>query len=323
MATKELRQSLRRGSFVIPFILIQFLAVAATGIEFYSKARPALDDDLVGMLNIALFWSSGPLWAVIGMICVVIMPMGGIILMGQELEEGNHELLLLTKMGRWKIVFGKFIILWGLCLLTFASLLPYVIARYQIGQIEWWYELACSATVLGASALMCAGVVGASAFKTIAGRIGVLMLFLFSMGIGCGIPLAAGGAVTRGLGIFYHITAFSAVFCYGAMGLALARSRLRLVVLAYEVKPSGMLIALLVCAPFAIGMVTAISVGFAGFAGLIGLGIVAICLDASPKAPAWVKPPAPNIPVPPLMPEVMPPAAAANPIPDGTQETVG
>ena len=323
MATKELRQSLRRGSFVIPFILIQFLAVAATGMEFYSKSGASLDDELVGMLNIALLWSSGPLWAVIGAICVVIMPLGGIILMGQELEEGNHELLLLTKIGRWKIVFGKFIILWGLCLLTFASLLPYVIARYQIGRIEWWYELACSLTVLGASAILCAGVVGASAFKSVAGRIGVLMLFLFSLAIGCGIPLAASGGVTRGLGILYHLTALSAVFCYGTMGLALARSRLRLVVLAYEVKPSGMLIALLICAPFAIGMVTAISVGFAGFAGLVGMGIVAACLDASPKAPAWVQAPTPNIPVPPPLVSPAAAAPAPNPVPLPNQETVG
>jgi ABC-type transport system involved in multi-copper enzyme maturation permease subunit len=322
MATKELRQSLRRGSFVIPFILIQFLAVAATGMEFQTKASASLDDRLVGMLNIALLWSSGPLWAVIGAICVVIMPMGGIILMGQELEEGNHELLLLTKLGRWKIVMGKFIILWGLCALTFTSLLPYVIARYQIGRIEWWYELACCATVLGASALVCAGVIGASAFRSIAGRIGVLALYLISLGIGCGIPLAISGMVTNGCGILYHLTAFGAVFCYSTMGLALARSRLRLVVLAYEVKPSGMLIALLVCAPFAIGMVTAISFGFAGIAGLVGMGIVAACLDASPKAPAWVRPPSPNIPVPPLPPETVVPSVV-KPAPNDGQEAVG
>ena len=34
MTTKELRQNMRRGSFVIPFLLIQLLAVVATVIEF-------------------------------------------------------------------------------------------------------------------------------------------------------------------------------------------------------------------------------------------------------------------------------------------------
>jgi len=301
MTTKELRQNMRRGSFVIPFLLIQLLAVLATIFEF-QRGKVFRIDDGVGMLNFMLLGSSGPFWAIVGAVCVVIMPLGGIILMGQELEEGNHELLLLTKLGRWKIVIGKFLTLWGLCTLTFVSLLPFVVVRYVLGEVEWWYELACSGTVVGGSALVCAGVIGASAFKTIAGRIGMLLLFLFSMVVGCGIPLAVCAAFTKGCGILYHITAVCAVICYVATGLALARSRLRLVVLAYEVKPSGMVIALLVCMPFAIGMVTAITVGFGGSVALLGMALVAWRLDISPKAPKWVKPPVANTPPPPPLP---------------------
>lgn len=301
MTTKELRQSMRRGSFVIPFLLIQLLAVLATVFEFQRGEVYKLNEG-VGMLNFVLLGTSGPFWAIVGSVCVVIMPLGGIILMGQELEEGNHELLLLTKVGRWKIVMGKFLTLWGLCTLTFVSLLPFVVVRYVLGEVEWWYELACSTTVVGGSALVCAGVIGASAFKTIAGRIAMLLLFLFSMIVGCGIPLAACAAVTKNCGILYHITAVCAVICYVAAGLALARSRLRLVVLAYEVKPSGMLIALLVCMPFAIGMVTAITIGYAGAVALLGMTLVALRLDVSPKAPKWVKPPVVNTPPPPPLP---------------------
>jgi ABC-type transport system involved in multi-copper enzyme maturation permease subunit len=301
MTTKELRQNMRRGSFVFPFLLIQLLAVLATVFEFQRGEVYKIDDG-VGMLNFALLWSSGPFWAIVGAVCVVIMPLGGIILMGQELEEGNHELLLLTKLGRWKIVLGKFITLWGLCTLTFVSLMPFVVVRYAHGEVEWWYELACSTTVVGGSALVCAGVIGASAFKTIAGRVGMLLLFLVSMIFGCGIPLAFAAVTTKSCGIVYHINAVAAVFCYVVTGLALARSRLRLVVLAYEVKPSGMMIALLVCMPFAIGMVTAITVGFGGFVGLLGMALVAWRLDISPKAPQWVKPPVANTPQPPTLP---------------------
>ena len=35
MTVKELRQGLRRGMFVVPFIVIQLLAVVATLMEFY------------------------------------------------------------------------------------------------------------------------------------------------------------------------------------------------------------------------------------------------------------------------------------------------
>lgn len=297
MTTKELRQSMRRGSFVIPFLVIQILAVLATILEFQrGEVEKLHESEAVGMLNIVLMWESGPFWAMVAVVCMLVMPLGGILVMGQELEEGNHELLLLTKLGRWKIVLGKFLTLWGLCVLTFVSLLPFVVVRYVLGEVEWWYEFACSATVIGGSALMCAGVIAASAFKTIAGRIFILMLYIGSMLLGCGAALAITGSATDGCGWIYHLTALSAVICYVATGLALARSRLRLVVLAYEVKPSGMVIALLVCMPFALALVAAITWGHAAYVGLLGMAFVAMRLDISPKAPTWVKPPAANIP---------------------------
>ena len=55
---------------------------------------------------------------------------------------------------------------------------------------------------------------------------------------------------------------------------------------------------LLVFTPFVVGMATAMTGGWAGFVGLIGMSLVSIYADATPKAPAWVKPPAPNVPPP-------------------------
>lgn len=57
------------------------------------------------------------------------MPLAGLFLMPQEIEEGNHEMLLLTSLNRWQIVFGKFLTLWLLSQLTLTSLLPYIIIR--------------------------------------------------------------------------------------------------------------------------------------------------------------------------------------------------
>ena len=296
MTAKELRQSLRRGSFVYPFLAIQFLAVCAMAAEF-QIGYASESSEFTGMLNPWLLWSSGPFWMVVAAICLFILPLSGVILMGQELEEGNHELLLLTKLDRWKIVIGKFATLWGLSALTFISLLPYVVVRYMVGGIEWWHEAACAGTVLGGSAMISAGAIGASAFSGMAGRVSVLFLFLLSMLAGSGAALAGAGAQTKGCGWLYHITALAAVICYSAIGLALARSRLRLAVMAYEVKPSGMVIGLLIFAPFVIGMVTAITLGWAGLVGLLGMALVAIKLDVTPKAPKWVQPPPPNVPL--------------------------
>jgi len=295
MLVKELRQNMRRGSFVYPFLGIHLFAIFALLIEFRGEGGYSFQK-FAGMLNVALLWDSGPFWIVVAIICAIVMPLGGLILMGQELEEGNHELLLLTKLSRWKVVRGKFLTLWGLSVLTFVSLLPYVIVRYNVGAIEVIREIGCSLTIVALSAMMCAGAIGASSFRGLLARIGVMALFIFSMIAGCGIPIAASAASSSKIGVFYHLNAFAATVCYTLLGLSLARSRLRLVIHAYEVKPSYMVIGLLVFTPFVVGMATAMTVGYAGFVGLIGMSLVGVYADATPKAPAWVKPPEPNVP---------------------------
>lgn len=297
MLVKELRQNMRRGSFVYPFLGIHLLAIIAMAVEFQTGDTSTFTK-YAGMLNVTLMWTSGPFWMVVAAICMVVMPLGGLVLMGQELEEGNHELLLLTRLNRWKVVRGKFLTLWGLCALTFISLMPYVIVRYLVGSIEFVREIGCSLTVLGVSAMMCAGAIGASSFRGLIGRIAIMLLFTGSMAAACGIPLAGAAAQTDGCGVLYYINAFCAVGCYTIMGLSLARSRLRLVIHAYEVKPSYMVVGLLVFTPFVVGMATAMTVGYGGGAGLIGMALVALNADVTPKAPAWVKVPAPNVPPP-------------------------
>jgi ABC-type transport system involved in multi-copper enzyme maturation permease subunit len=296
MTVKELRQNLRRASFVYPVLGIQALAVVTMVAEFRIGSTSNPLKEYAGMLNFGLLGTSGPFWAVVGMVCLGIMPLAGLVLMGQELEEGNHELLLLTHLSRWKVVLGKFLTLWGLCALTFVSLLPYVVVRYLVGGIEWSLEAACSATVLGGSAVIAAGAIGASSFHGLGARVAAIALFLASMIAACSVPLFASAAQEKGCGVWYHLNAFAAVACYVTMGLALARSRLRLVVHAYEVKPSWMVIGLLIFTPFIVWMTTAFTLGYAGAVGLIGMTLVAIYADITPKAPKWVTAPLPDVP---------------------------
>lgn len=284
MTAKELRQSLRRGSFVMPFLAIHVLALVTMTVEF-KTGLPVTNSDYNGMLNPWLLFGSGPFWQLAAVVCVVIMPLGGFTLMAQELDHGNHELLILTKLNRWKIVIGKFLSLWGLSVITFISLLPYVVLRYFVGGVEWWHEAACAGTVLGGSAIIGAGAIGASAFGGIGARLGILMLYLASMAAVCAAPLFGSAAQTGGCGVLYHFTAAAAALACTVVGLALARSRLRLDVMPFEVSPSGMMIGLLVFAPFVVGVITALTVGFGGIVGLLVLAAAAIRLDVTPQLP--------------------------------------
>lgn len=278
MTAKELRQGLRRGVFIYPFLAVQIFALIAIMVEF-EIGHDSEATEYAGVLNFWMLANAGAFWIAIAVVCMVLMPLGGMILMGQELEDGNHELLLLTKLTRWKIVIGKFITLWGLTALTFISLLPYVVVRYWIGGIEWTHEAACAGTVLAGSAMLCAGAIGASAFKRVFRGV-VFTVFVFSMVLSCGISLFFVADVSGGCGRVYHLTAFSAVICYVIIGLALARSRLRLALLAYETKPSSMVIGLMIFAPVVIGGATGATAGWGGLAGFLGVALVAVKMDS-------------------------------------------
>lgn len=307
MMTKELRQGLRRGLFLFPFIGIQVFAIAAMAVEFQMDIDQIEEStEYGGPLNFLMFFPgemfSGPFWVVVGLICLVLMPLGGLMLMGQELDEGNHELLLMTPLNRWKVVGGKFLTLWGICLLTFSSLLPYAIVRYFIGGIDVARNINLALTVILGSAIIVAGAIGASSFRGMISRIAVLGLFVGSLLLSLLASLMPAGGVTGGAGVFFHLNAYGIFFCYTVLGLAMARSRIRLVVHHYELKPSWMVIGLLFFTPFVVGMAAAVTVGYASFLGSIGMGLVAWFADATPKAPAWVQTPEANIPKQPALP---------------------
>lgn len=296
MTAKELRQSLRRGNFVYPFLGVHVLAVMATIFDFYAGNR-LKSSEYAGALNLWLLVSSGAYWGVVSLICLVWIPLCGSVLMKQELDQRNYELLLLTPLSRWRIVFGKFFALWGLSVLTFISLLPYGVARFMLGAIEWWHEAACSGTILGGSAILCAGAIGVSGFSNGMARIGVGFLYCFSMFIGSAITLISTAMVSGGCGWFYHFTALWVIVAYVVVGMALARSRLRSALIAYEVNPSSLILGLLVFSPFAVGLIIAIGAGWSGFVCMMILGFIVRQMDIIPSLPnSRLNPPVSNVP---------------------------
>ncbi|MFM2198345.1 MAG: hypothetical protein RLZZ505_1777 [Verrucomicrobiota bacterium] len=320
MTVKELRQSLRRTSFVYPFICIHIFATIAIYAEFQlgTGARSGV--------SAVLAWDPekvGPFWWVAMTVCGVLMPLAGFFLMPQEIEEGNHELLLLTALNRWQVVLGKFLMLWGLSALTFTSLLPYVIIRYFIGGIEWGSELAAAGSVLAATAVVGAGSIAASGFPSLAAKLGVFVLYMFSA-LGGGGAGMIGGGMTLSMSatnkwawlgsLFYHFSAIIVVLCYCVLGLLVARSRLRLALMNFELKPSSVLLIIMGLAPFIVGMVAAFTCGFGSIAGILLLTYLAWNSDRTPKAPKWLPPPPPNIP-PPLTPSPPVPAPQAETAP--------
>ncbi|MEY3394877.1 MAG: hypothetical protein RL346_1113 [Verrucomicrobiota bacterium] len=303
MLAKELRQNLRRYSFIYPFLCIHLFAIAAIFFEFKFEISSG------GSTPAIFFWDPdhiGPFWWVAMVVIGFLMPLAGFMLMPQEIEEGNHEILLLTQINRWQIVFGKFMTLWMLCLLTLTSLLPYIIIRYFIGGVEWLNETANAATVVSVSAIICSVSIAASGYPNIGSKLGVLLLMLFSSATGGGIGMI-GGAIWMEASktsrwswiamVFYHFSAVIMVAGYVILGLLVARSRLRLAILSFEIKPSSLLLIIIGLAPFIVGMVAAFTCGFGSILGVVLLTFLAWHSDRTPKAAKWMSPPRSNIPV--------------------------
>jgi hypothetical protein len=100
---------------------------------------------------------------------------------------------------------------------------------------------------------------------------------------------------------FYHLCALIVVVSYVILGLLVARSRLRLAVMNFEIKPSSLLVIIIGLAPFIVGMCAAFTCGFGSILGTVLLTFLAWNSDRTPKAPKWMTAPKPNIP-PPLPP---------------------
>ena len=125
------------------------------------------------------------------------------------------------------------------------------------------------------------------------------------------VVATAASFVTKG-GILSNLNALAGALCYIVLGLSLARSRIRLVVHQYELKPSWMMIGILIITPFVALMSSFMTLGTAGGVGLIGMGLVGWFSDRSPKAPKSIQAPAPNIPgAPPPVPGGIPPPLPA------------
>ena len=262
VVTKELRQGLRRATFVVPFLAVQALAALATWLEFQTGADTG--NSSPAFMNIHMLFASGPFWLAATTVCMVLMPLAGLQLLTGELDAGNHELLHMAGLSRWQIVRGKFLALWGLCALTFVSMLPYLVVRYFVGGIEWTREATCATTLLCGTALMAAGAIGASGFRNIAARIGVLLLFLVSTTTSGAIAMLSGVVFgTMFNAIFYHINALGVVVCFVIIGLGLARGRLRHSHMPYEARQSSLILLTLAALPFvtAIAMIMTCSLG--------------------------------------------------------------
>ena len=174
MLVKELRQGLKGVSFMILFIAIQvILGVLILGHSFSTSYDNTGND-----ISISVF-------ICIGLATCVLQPLRAISAIGSEVKENTIDLMVITKLSAWRIVFGKWISLVSQSALIIAAVTPYLILRYFFGGMQLFAELMILFTLFLTSAGLTAVFVGISSLPSLIlrGLIGLGSAFFISVGV--------------------------------------------------------------------------------------------------------------------------------------------
>jgi hypothetical protein len=152
MLVKELRQGLRTRGFVGGLIVVQAVMLI---VFIWGFAADAVGG---GWQKI----SEGFFWTVLGAVLLVAAPMRALASLGPEIELRTMDLLLLTRLDAWRIVWGKWISLQMQTLLLLATMLPYAVVRYFFGEVDLVSDFGVIAAMLGGGALFTGAALWAS-----------------------------------------------------------------------------------------------------------------------------------------------------------------
>ncbi len=195
MLVKEIRQGLRSVSFTILFLVAQALLcisiiitliignnIAATGLSYFIF--------LVQILAVCVF-----------------QPLRGTNAINGEIKGNTLDLLAITRLSSWKIVQGKWVSIMAQSLLFTISLLPYLILRYFLGQMELFTELfmflsvfivggVLTAICIGLSAISIAFIRIASIIIVVASSLIALLIYISYLFMGAGMTEVAGELIS-------------------------------------------------------------------------------------------------------------------------------
>ncbi|MGF1449283.1 MAG: hypothetical protein ACFB20_07685 [Opitutales bacterium] len=167
LLVKELRQALRSRIFISVFLILQ-VALVYFVIQ-YAFAEQTSDRFLVFF------------WLIVGLALLLLVPLMGTSAVASEFGGSKLELLTLSRTSARGIVRGKWLALYGQALLMAVTLLPYMVIRYYVGDVQLVQEMQTLTFLLLASAVLTAGAIALSTIRNRALR------FILSVGAFVGL----------------------------------------------------------------------------------------------------------------------------------------
>lgn len=163
---KELRQELKLKGFVHLFVWPQLLLLAAL----------ALDLSVVQSSGFRSQLTSSAFYMTVGFVLFIYSSRRAMVSFAKEIEASSLELLHLTKVTSFGILFGKWIALSLQGVLLVVALLPYAFIQYFLGSVELAGLVGTATATVVSFLLLMAMLVSASAANR--GRAGGPVLFM-------------------------------------------------------------------------------------------------------------------------------------------------
>ncbi len=150
MLVKELRQGLRTHTFVILFLILQGL------LALILLTTAAADANAGGIVSSIIFF-------LFSLAVLIVQPLRGMSAISSEIKSDTIDLMSLTRLSAWRIVFGKWSSIMGQTSLLLFAIIPYLILRYFFGGMQLFSELLLLFSVFLLSGVLTAITVGLSA----------------------------------------------------------------------------------------------------------------------------------------------------------------
>jgi len=156
MLVKELRQGLRAKTFVIVFLALQGLLATvlliSVGASEVQEAGETVSKVIFFFFSLAV---------------LVVQPLRGVGALHNEIKGNTIDLMVLTRLGAWRIVLGKWVAIVSQSALLLTAIVPYLILRYFFGGMNLFAELLLMLLIFLGSAVFTAFTVGISAIGPI------------------------------------------------------------------------------------------------------------------------------------------------------------
>ncbi|MEM9480881.1 MAG: ABC transporter permease subunit [Verrucomicrobiota bacterium] len=290
---KELRQGVRAKSFLVPFVLVQLAMILALGFDGFGSEFTQTSRGGTFFFNPwqELAYQSA-FWGLLYPLMMFAVPYRGLQAVNSEKDDRNGELVLLTRMTRWKLISGKWIALSALGLVTIVSSLPYLLARYFLGGMNVPLTLFVLCTLILSNFIANAVAIGLSGFSV--GKRLLLVIFGIPVMMICvGIGAGGAGMIAAHIGSSGEFDIVAVVILLAGLvsvtlflvfsWLQVGRAKLRLFEDPLLGSASGSMLTLFFCSPVIFGAFGALTVGWGIIPSFLFMAFVVSQVDPAPK----------------------------------------